>query len=63
MNEANSINCLSPDILENNKQLMKEFILQNNNQSYKLTVSSFNKYLNFKIELLNDIILYYYQNK
>ena len=42
--------------------IKKEFLLKTDNISYKLKIYSSNKYINFKIEKLDDLILYYYYN-
>ena len=42
--------------------IKKEFLLKTDNISYKLKIYSSHKYINFKIEKLDDLMLYYYYN-
>ena len=55
--------CPSPKALEisnNSQQIIKKQLIINN--EYKLTIFTISNHLNFKIEKLNNILLYYYQN-
>ena len=63
MNESAPLNYPTSETDNNNEvNIQKEFLFKTDNLSYKLKIYSNNKYINFKIEKLDDLILYYYYN-
>ena len=63
MKAPTSINYLTSKPNNNNEiNIKKEFLIKTDNISYKLKIYSNNKYMIFKIEKSNDLMLYYYYN-
>ena len=64
MNEPAPINYQTSETNNDNEvNIQKEFLFKTDNLSYKLKIYSNNKYINFKIEKSDDIMLYCYYNK
>ena len=64
MNEPAPLNYPTSETDNNNEvNIQKEFLIKTDNITYKLKIDSNNKYISFKIEKSDDIMLYFYYNK
>ena len=64
MNESAPLNYPTSETDNNNEvNIQKEFLIKADNITYKLKIDSNNKYISFKIEKSDDIMLYFYYNK